>query len=57
MSSSSTPSTLSTEATSVLSREWIHKGTKAYKHAGFALFLVGFASFSDLLCTATLTCI
>ncbi|EPL6897275.1 MFS transporter, partial [Acinetobacter baumannii] len=46
MNSSSTPSTLNTEATSVLSREWIHKGTKAYKHAGFALFLVGFASFS-----------
>ncbi|WP_252722208.1 hypothetical protein, partial [Acinetobacter baumannii] len=26
MNSSSTPSTLNTEATSVLSREWIHKG-------------------------------
>ena len=46
MNSSSTPSTLNTEATSVLSREWIHKGTKAYKHAGFALFLVGFIVYS-----------
>lgn len=54
MNSSSTPSTLNTEATSVLSREWIHKGTKAYKHAGFALFLVGFASFSLIYCVQPL---
>lgn len=34
--------------------QWIRKGSTAYKHAGFALFLVGFASFSLIYCVQPL---